>query len=443
MPGMIFNVVKDPNELKANKHNVSIYGDEKVDQSLLESIKQKGLLEPLVIKDDNTIISGHRRWIVLKSLGIDKVQCRIMTFNDDLDEKESLIEFNKQRVKNDKQLYNEIDALENIYFERAERTRLSNLKQNKTIERVESPTREKINKEETRTRSVIAENLNITQNHVRVLKNIGDVAKTNDTAKKVLEARTDDKISRNSANTLVNIIKKEEKHGDIAIKKAELTVSKVIERIESNPKITVERALIDVNREMKREEIKTVIPIKITNGLYNVILCDPPWRYDFAETRNREIENQYPTMTIEEMKALEIPADKDSVMFMWATAPKLKEAIGVLETWGFEYKTCAVWDKELMGMGYWLRGAHELLLIGTKGHPGVPEPENRYSSVIRSRREGHSKKPDIVYEMIEKMCPYGNYLEMFARSQREKWVVWGNQVSADSQISGVPCTSAN
>src|SRR5674476_631500 len=160
---------KDPNELKSNQHNISIYGNENVDQSLLESIKLKGLLEPLVIKVDNTIISGHRRWIVLKSLGIDKVQCRIMTFNDELDEKESLIEFNKQRVKNDKQLYNEIDALENIYSERAERARFSNLKQNKTIEWVVSPTREKTNKEETRTRAVIAENLNTTQNQVRVL----------------------------------------------------------------------------------------------------------------------------------------------------------------------------------------------------------------------------------------------------------------------------------
>src|SRR5665647_233667 len=348
MPGMMWTAEKSPYELKPNKHNASIYGNEKVDSQLVESIKLKGLLEPLVIKDDDTIVSGHRRWLALKELGI-KAQCRVMTFNDELDEKESLIEFNKQRVKNDKQLYNEIDTLENIYFEHAERARLSNLKQNQTVERVESPTREKQDKEETRTRAVIADNLNITQNHVRVLKNLGDAAKTNDTARKVLEVRNDEKISRNAANTLVNIIKKEEKHGDAAIKKAELVVSKVIERVESNPKITVEKALIDVKREIKRDEIKTIIPDTVINGLYDIILCDPPWRYEHVKTNSRAIENQYPTMSLDEIKALRVPAEENSILYMWATSPKLKEALEVVESWGFEYRSSAIWDKEKIG----------------------------------------------------------------------------------------------
>lgn len=166
----------------------------------------------------------------------------------------------------------------------------------------------------------------------------------------------------------------------------------------------------------------------IANRLYNVILCDPPWRYEFAETKNREIENQYPTMSIDEIKALQVPANDDCVLFLWATAPKLEQAFEVLKAWGFTYKTCAVWDKEKIGMGYWFRGQHELLLVGTKGNPGAPFPENRFSSVIRARREGHSEKPECIYNMIEKMIPNGVYLEMFARNKREKWASWGNQV---------------
>ena len=164
------------------------------------------------------------------------------------------------------------------------------------------------------------------------------------------------------------------------------------------------------------------------NGLFDVILCDPPWRYDFAETKNREIENQYPTMDLEDIKALSLPAADDCILFMWATAPKLEQAFEVLKAWGFTYKTCAVWDKELIGMGYWFRGQHELLLVGTRGKPCVPEAQNRVSSVIKSRREGHSKKPDCVYDIIEKMCPGGRNLEMFARNAHPGWVVWGNQV---------------
>jgi N6-adenosine-specific RNA methylase IME4 len=188
-----------------------------------------------------------------------------------------------------------------------------------------------------------------------------------------------------------------------------------------------EKELKNQREEQEKEEEKIRI-FELNNMRYNVILCDPPWKYDFAETKNREIENNYPTMSLDDLKVMEIPADDNCVLFMWATAPKLKDAIGVLETWGFEYKTCAVWDKEIIGMGYWVRNQHEILLIGTKGNPGAPMPENRYSSVIRARREGHSKKPEIVYDMVEKMCPYGNYLEMFARNKREKWAAWGNQV---------------
>lgn len=182
---------------------------------------------------------------------------------------------------------------------------------------------------------------------------------------------------------------------------------------------------------IEQERLQAVIASELEKEIdkkFDVILCDPPWRYDFAETKNREIENQYPTMDLEEIKALAVPAADDCVLFMWATAPKLEQAFEVLRAWGFTYKTCAVWDKEKIGMGYWFRGQHELLLVGTRGNPGAPQPENRYSSVIRVKREGHSKKPECVYEMIEKMMPACNYLEMFARNKREKWACWGNQV---------------
>jgi len=80
-------------------------------------------------------------------------------------------------------------------------------------------------------------------------------------------------------------------------------------------------------------------------------------------------------------------------------------------------------------MGYYFRGQHELLLIGTKGNISPPQPENRRSSVISVPRTKHSKKPECVYRMIEKMYPHGVYLELFARSKySENWDVWGNEV---------------
>jgi len=173
---------------------------------------------------------------------------------------------------------------------------------------------------------------------------------------------------------------------------------------------------------------------------YTVILADCPWRYDFAETDNRKIENQYPTMDVDELKKFKVEfangkkkaiddiAARDSVLFFWATAPKLREALTVLEAWGFEYKTHAIWDKEKIGMGYWFRGQHELLLVGTKGKMPAPGDYARVSSIIRAPRSKHSEKPEEVYQLIEKMYPKAARVEIFARNDREGWDSLGNQL---------------
>ena len=168
--------------------------------------------------------------------------------------------------------------------------------------------------------------------------------------------------------------------------------------------------------------------------LYDVIYADPAWRYDFSKSDSRQIENQYPTMTVEEICALKIPAKKNAVLYMWATAPKLLEAIKVIEAWGFEYKTHGIWDKEIMGMGYWFRGQHELLMVAVRGKFSPPEQALRISSVIRERRSKHSKKPIAVRDMIAKWYPNADRLEMFARSSGENWDVWGNQVNNSIDI---------
>lgn len=166
---------------------------------------------------------------------------------------------------------------------------------------------------------------------------------------------------------------------------------------------------------------------------YDVIYADPPWEYDFSETDSRAIENQYPTMPVGKIKKLQIPTQEDAVLFLWATAPKLREALEVMETWGFTYRTNAVWDKEKIGMGYWFRGQHELLLVGVKGKFSPPDAKIRFSSIIRKVRTKHSVKPDCIYSMIETMFPNGKYLELFARKQRPRWENWGLDINYEQE----------
>jgi N6-adenosine-specific RNA methylase IME4 len=160
---------------------------------------------------------------------------------------------------------------------------------------------------------------------------------------------------------------------------------------------------------------------------FPVVLADPPWRYDYAEDTSRQIENHYPTMTIDEMAELYVPSAEDCVLFCWATSPKLRDAFVLLDAWDFIYKTCMVWVKDKIGMGYYARQQHELLLIATKGNLPVPEPADRPSSVFHGERTAHSAKPPIAHELIEAMYPHYRRCEMFARQPREGWKVWGNQ----------------
>ena len=162
--------------------------------------------------------------------------------------------------------------------------------------------------------------------------------------------------------------------------------------------------------------------------MYSVILADPPWRYDFSKSDSRQIENHYPTMTVPEICAYQFPRNPNSVLYLWATAPKLYEALAVMMAWGYEYKTHGVWDKQIIGMGYWFRGQHELLLVGVSGKFSPPDPEVRISSIISERRGKHSKKPIAVYEMIERAYPHLMKLELFARVHRDGWDAKGNEI---------------
>ncbi len=169
-----------------------------------------------------------------------------------------------------------------------------------------------------------------------------------------------------------------------------------------------------------------------TAAHYPVIYADPPWRYEHVETESRAIENQYPTMDLDAICALKIAdlATPDAVLFLWATSPKLHEAMRVLDAWGFTYRTSMVWVKDKQGMGYYARQRHELLLVATRGSPPTPAPADRPDSVIEAPRSEHSVKPALFAEAIERMYPALPKIELFVRgAARDGWGTWGNEAA--------------
>lgn len=196
--------------------------------------------------------------------------------------------------------------------------------------------------------------------------------------------------------------------------------AEIIEQV-AKENLTYKQTALLVNKVLNKE------PPPLPLDQFNIIYADPPWKYD-VDFLSASPNSHYSVMSTDEICTKKVPSANDAILFLWATNPLLKDALQVMEAWGFKYKTNMVWVKDRMGLGFYVRGQHELLLIGTKGKMSPPEELNRPTSVIQNSIQEHSKKPDQVYSIIERMYPNAKYLELFARQKREKWTAWGNEV---------------
>lgn len=183
------------------------------------------------------------------------------------------------------------------------------------------------------------------------------------------------------------------------------------------------REIIKRLQEPRQEKVNIPLP----EGKYSVLLADPPWQYRNTGVEGA-VDKEYPTMTIQEL--CEMPtkerASENAVLFLWTTNPILEECFPVIKSWGFEYKTNICWVKKnkKTGIGFYVRGVHELLLICIKGQM---LPKYTPLSTIEENAREHSKKPDI-YSLIEKMYPNQKYLELFLRGEAHKgWKGWGDE----------------
>lgn len=171
---------------------------------------------------------------------------------------------------------------------------------------------------------------------------------------------------------------------------------------------------------------------------YQIIYADPPWNYNVASkngTSRGVAERYYPTMKLEDIKNLPIGTLIDSgILFLWATYPNLPQALEVVKSWGFIYKTVAfTWVKRnkksnswFWGMGRWTRANAELCLLATKGKP--KRINAGVHSVIDTPLEEHSKKPDEAKRRIIDLVGDLPRIELFARQKTNGWDVWGNEV---------------
>lgn len=190
---------------------------------------------------------------------------------------------------------------------------------------------------------------------------------------------------------------------------------------------------------------------------YKVIYADPPWQYGDKRTGLGGAEKHYPTMPLKDICALPISelADKDALLFIWVTFPTLPDALEVIKSWGFKYKTLGfAWIKtnprqnlaqpsffptdsidDFFGIGAYTKSNCEVCLIGSKGKGSQLVIDNSVRSTIISKRQAHSRKPLEARQRIEKLVGGGvPLLELFAREKAPGWDSWGNEVENNIEI---------
>lgn len=181
--------------------------------------------------------------------------------------------------------------------------------------------------------------------------------------------------------------------------------------------------------------------LQTMTGRYGTILVDPPWRFanrtgKMAPEHKRL--HRYPTMSFDEIANLpvgEVAAEK-SHLYLWCPNALVAEALGIMKGWGFTYKTNIVWYKvrkdggpDGRGVGFYFRNVTELVLFGIKGRMRTLAPGRSQVNVIVTRKEEHSKKPDQLYDIIERCSP-GPYCELFSRRRVPGWTQWGDEVDS-------------
>lgn len=190
---------------------------------------------------------------------------------------------------------------------------------------------------------------------------------------------------------------------------------------------------------------------------FDAICADPPWAYQSRTAlqssnwhSRRDAEKHYPVMGIQELCALPVRtiAARDCHLFLWVTAPCLPWGLQLMEAWGFryssvaftwvklrktlqpgQYKTASLCDSDLhVGLGLTTRKNAEFCLLGRRGSPRREAKDVR--EIILSPVREHSRKPEEYRDRVERYVGQNaTIVELFARSTREKWSVWGNETT--------------
>lgn len=348
---------------------------------LAASIADIGLLHPIVVRPDNTLISGERRLKAVESLGWADVPIRVVEGLEDT--LRALKAETDENICRKDFLPSEAVVM-GLELEKVEAPEAKERQASTLFQGDKEPRCGNLPPRETgKTRD-------------KVGAAVGMSGKTYEKAKEVVEAA---EAEPEKYQPLLDAMNRTGK------------VNGVHKRLRTS------RAAESISKESP----------PLPTGPFRVIAADPPWLYGSrADDASHRAANPYPSMTIDAIKAMpvEAMAHDDAVLWLWTTNAHLRESFEVAEAWGFTYKTTLTWVKPRMGTGDWLRGRTEHCLLCVRGKPTITLTNQ--TTGLEAPAGRHSEKPEAFYELVEAMCP-GGKVELFARRKRKGWHQHGNE----------------
>jgi N6-adenosine-specific RNA methylase IME4 len=330
---------------------------------LARSIEEVGLLHPIVIRPDGTLIAGKRRLEAGKAIGWQSIPVNVVDLAEIVRG-----EFAENAMRKSF-LPSEIDAIR---------------RELEPIEKAAAEARQKATRFGNGGGKFPPPTKGKTRDKVAACAGIS--------------GRTLDKIS-----------------AVIDAAKADPRFLPLVEKMDRTGRIN--RVYRQLRTAQQAERLRNAPPPLPRQGPYRVIAADPAWRFD---ARLDAI--PYPTMTVEEIAQLPVGsiAHRDCVLWLWTTNVHLPYAFEVLSAWGFEYKTLLTWAKPHLGSGNWLRGQTEHCVLATRGKPLIHLTNQ--STLLCAARGKHSEKPATFYDLVESLCPAPRYASLFHRGpSRPNW----------------------
>lgn len=203
----------------------------------------------------------------------------------------------------------------------------------------------------------------------------------------------------------------------------------LIAKVESG-EITVNRAITEIRKEEQRrnhEKVAELDPGSVEKR-YNVIVVDPPWPMQKIEreVRPNQAGLDYPTMSVDEIAAVEIPAADNCHLWLWTTHKFLPDALRILSEWRLKYVCTFVWHKPGGPQPVNLPQYNcEFAIYARKGSPHFDDVK-AFFTCFEATRAGHSVKPDAFYDMVRRVTT-GARLDMFNRREIPGFDTWGKE----------------